>query len=232
MARRYDGKCMTVAMLVFALSLGSRLLGEEFVSEECGFRFAIPDGFYERVDTEPMFLEDGRSMTVALFTEDEATVEGYMMTIHIQRLGEEIFDPFRPIDPNELPQREGLRLSVEKRTWQKIELQVIRQDAVIDADEAFVGYLIQFPLKGETIQIRVQGPKSREAEVLDTFNTSIESFVNTKTYVVSVKQISGWQNWDFYPGVKFLIGCVLACVFGVMFVMVAKLSRRSKSNLA
>jgi hypothetical protein len=206
------------ALLILTLFLGTTVYAEEFESEQFGFRFKVPDGFHERAD--------GMPNTIKLFAEDEATANGYLIAIYIQSLGELVL-PSVDIDPARLPQREGLRLSLEKRHWQEIDLQVVRQDGII-GNRSVVGYVIQFPLQDEGIQIRVQGPKDREQDVLNTFDQALRGFVNLKPYIVSSEPIGpGKATRAVY---SFLLKFVPACVSVALMALLLVLIRRSQTK--
>ena len=79
-----------------------------------------------------------------------------------------------------------------------------------------LGYLIQFPLKDEAIQIRVQGPQSRSAEVLEAFNMSVEGFLNTKPYIVKVSPTGASSASP--QNSRLLFGVLTTCIVGLLFI--------------
>jgi hypothetical protein len=195
------------------------LRAEEFVSEQYGFRFEVPTGFEEWPDSTPI--------TVKAFAEVEPD-DGHSISIQLQHLGQEV-NPSHRMDQAELPQSENLRLSLETRRWLKTELQVIRQDGRIPPGVEVVGYLIQFPLRDDAIQIRVQGPKSREGEISKVFDQSIQSFVNLKPYIVSVERVE--------PGIatravtRLLSLLVIPCILVLMLAFFVVRIRKSQARL-
>jgi hypothetical protein len=172
---------MRIWLVIVAITtLLPAVRGEEFVSDQYGFRFTVPAGFRERADNT--------TSTVKMFVEEDKTVPGDALTIYIQHLGQEI-NPSHEITPDELPRKEGWTFSLGKWHWQKSELQIIRREGNLAPNAPFVGFLIQFPLKDEAVQILVQGPTSREPEVLKVFEESVQSFANLKPYIVRVERV-------------------------------------------
>ncbi|MDC0936177.1 hypothetical protein OAS39_07805 [Pirellulales bacterium] len=190
---------------------------EDFVSEQFGFRFTVPDGFVEYADEEPMRLSDGTPMTVALFAEEVQT-DDVPITIVIQRVGQ-IVDPNQWLDVADLPKQDAIELSLESRRWQETELQVIRQEGSLAPGIIVRGYLIQFPLKDEAIQIRVQGPQSRSDDVLRVFDMSVEGFVNTKTYIMRIEPAG--PTTGSAQSAKLMLGLLATLVLAVSFICVA-----------
>jgi|GEM_PF-5598721 len=212
--------CFKFALLTFlTLSLLpiSSASAEVFVSEQFGFHFSAPDGFFEQVDEQPMVLDDGTPTTVVLFAEDIQTDE-MLIAIYIQRLGQ-IVDPNQRLDLEKLPKQDAIKVSLESRRWQKTELQVIKQEANLGLGMDILGYIIQFPLKDEAIQIRVQGPQSRSAEVLKAFNLAVDGFVNTKTYIMSIEPTRNLD--DSAQGAKLILGLFVTVALGVFFICVS-----------
>jgi hypothetical protein len=219
MANNFRASCILLALAVSTPLLANAVRAEEFVSDQYGFRFRIPDGFHERTDDTPM--------TLRMFAEDEEQVDGYLITIHFQHLGQ-VVDPSQRLDPAELPHNDGLTLSLETRPWRELELQVIRQDATIAPDMQFIGYLVQIPLKDEAVQIRVQGPKSREEEILRVFNESVRGFVNTKTYVVKSEAVRPGKAT--HAIMQFIGAIVAPCITVAIIILFLILARHSKSK--
>src|SRR5262245_46790471 len=106
MADNFRASCICLAFAVSTLLLATVARADEFVSDQYGFRFRIPDGFHEHADNTPI--------TVKMFVEDDANVDGYLTTIQLQHLGQ-IVDPSQRLDPATLPKKEGLKLSLETR---------------------------------------------------------------------------------------------------------------------
>ncbi len=199
---------------------------ESFLSEAFGFRFSVPDGFVEGVDEEPATLADGTPMTVAAFVEEDQTSE-IPISIFIERLGQTV-DPNQRADLSSLPQEEGVSLSLEIKRWKDSVLQVLKHEASFGPGLEAVGYLIQFPLKDEAIQLRVQGPQDRRDEVLSVFDASVKGFLNTKPYIVTVEPAaapaSGSQ--DLMP----LWWMLAALAAGAVFILGTGLVRKTSSK--
>jgi hypothetical protein len=169
---------LSLALPLVVLALPVSVRAEDYVSEQHGFRFRVPDGFQENHDDTPL--------TLKMFSETDESAGDYLITIHVQALGTKI-DPAQRLTSAEIPKREGFVITPEIRRWKELDLQALRQDVVLGPDQEFVGYLIQFPLT-EAIQIRVQGPKNRADEVRRVFDQSVQSFEPTKPYIVRMEK--------------------------------------------
>ena len=179
-------RCVGLAIVVAIIFSPCAIYAEEFVSNQYGFRFRIPANFREHTDNTPT--------VVKAFAETDDGVSDYPITINFSHVGQQV-NPSAAFDASHLPHKEGWAFSIATaRKWQEIDLPTVRWEAPLTPNTPFVGYLVQFPLKGEAIQLLVHGPKSREQEVLMVFAGAVESFVNLKPYLVRSEPVGSGNS--------------------------------------
>jgi hypothetical protein len=211
-----------VAFVIASSQLPAAVYADEFISEKYGFRFVVPDGFREQTVEHPM--------TLKAFVEEEVDAADYLIEIHIQPLGQRVNSAQR-LDPSQLPKINGLTITPEIRIWRGVELQAVKQETDGTFDTLIVGYLIQFPLHDEAIQLRVQGPKNREQKVLDTFNECVVSFVNTKPFIAKIEATQPGIVTRAVVGFIFrAIGVSLVLAMLLMFVILIRKSQSAVSE--
>jgi len=207
-----------LALCLIACVDTNGLFALEVVDEQHGFRFSVPSGFEEQPAADFVFNPPS-IVTIKAFAE---SVDESQIIIVLERLSGMV-NPSDRIAPETLSQNDDLKLSLLTRQWQGIELQGMRQYDT-SSNSAYIGFIIQFPLRKNAIQLRVIGPAIREADVVDTFNKAIGSFENTKTFVVNIETAN---RVTLRKEIRIAIEVVFACAIVGAFIWFALAQRKS-----
>ena len=118
------------------------------------------------------------------YVDREPTPEDPVTGIQIQRLRSRI-DPNTRLKEADIPKIEGIKISLQECDWNGRKMDVMRQDMSLQNGKAYLVYVIQFPLAGEAVQMRVGGRAERESAVSKLFAESAAKFQNTKPLVTT-----------------------------------------------
>jgi hypothetical protein len=162
------------ALFAVVTFLPPAVRAKDFVSNPYGFQISLPPGFREqRADVVNIIAE---------FIEPQSNSEEIPITIDIRHTGKN-YNPADKAAIPDLPRQKSSASTSEKRNWRDLELLAIRQETAASSSDRFVIYAIVFPITGEGVNVVVQGPKSRERDVVRVFDSCVGQFVNLKPYV-------------------------------------------------
>jgi hypothetical protein len=156
---------------IVLLSVAQSGPAAEIVNETFGFTVTIPDGFTS-VDVAD------QKARLHSFLDRPPTPNDPPTVITIERLNG-LVDPNNRLSPDAIPQQPGVRMSLQEKTWQGITLDVMNSEFETE-NGLVVGYVIQFPLADEAVQLTVGGPPARRKDIEDQFDRVVDSFRNMK----------------------------------------------------
>lgn len=154
--------------------------GVEIKDTRFGFRCTIPDGFLE------MDQDSNLKECLYRYFNGEPSPGDIPQLVKIQRLHGTL-DPQQRLEKDKLPSRPGVKFTLEETPWSGLTLDIVRSEATLSAKDKYVGYVVQFPLADEAIQLEVSGPWEKDAEVRQVLRSVVGSFQPLKPLPASSK---------------------------------------------
>lgn len=171
----------TLRLAVAILLVGSVAVAAEVNDDTFGFKLTIPEGF------TPVAAGAAQPDTLHSFTRREAGPEAPAHIIQLQRLHGTI-SPTQRLTPEDFPEVEGIKTTLQEFTWKGHTLDVMRQTMALANGAEYVVFGIQYPLSGEAVQLQVGGLVQDEKKIHALFTQLAGAFQNTKPLHSKVRE--------------------------------------------